>query len=238
MIIIPARLASTRFPNKILCDIEGVPMFIKSAQNAQAIDDVVLAVDSKQTYDIARQHKIKAVLTHPDIPNGSLRVLEAARILGLKDDSIIINLQADEPFLEHKVITALQNCMQHNIFMATCVKHITYEQAQNPNLVKVIVNHLEHAIYFSRSPIPFYRDSIQFTQAHYLGHLGLYGFFKATLEEYAMLPETQLENIEKLEQLRAIFYGKTIKVACVESKSIGIDTKEDLEKARKQYGFH
>ena len=237
MIIIPARLASSRFPNKILCDIGGMPMFIKSAKNAQALDEVVLALDSTETYDIAKRYKIKAVLTHPDIPNGSLRVLEAARILGLKDDCIIINLQADEPFLEHKVIHALQECMQNGIFMATCAKQITQKQARDSNIVKVVLNHLGNAIYFSRSPIPFDRDFSESRQTNYLGHLGLYGFFKETLEEYASLPETQLENIEKLEQLRAIFYNKLIKVACVESQSIGIDTEEDLEQARKQYGF-
>lgn len=90
MIIIPARLASSRFPNKILCNIDGVPMFIKSAQNAQAIDEVVLALDSTETYNIAKQYKIKAVLTHPDIPNGSLRVLEAARILGLREIVLLL----------------------------------------------------------------------------------------------------------------------------------------------------
>lgn len=237
MIIIPARLASTRFPNKILCDIDGLPMFIKSARNAQAIDEVVLALDSVETYDIAKKHKIKAILTHPDIPNGSLRVLEAARILGLKNDCIIINLQADEPFLEHDVIQSLQNCMKDEIFMATCAKQITKEQAKDSNLVKVIINHLGDAIYFSRSLIPFDRDFTESIKYNYLGHLGLYGFFKETLEEYASLPETQLENIEKLEQLRAIFYNKSIKVACVKSDSIGIDTEEDLKNARKKYGF-
>ena len=237
MIIIPARLASSRFPNKILCDIGGVPMFIKSAQNAQAVDEVVLALDSTEAYNIAKQYKIKAVLTHPDIPNGSLRVLEAARILGLNDDCMIINLQADEPFLEHHVIQALKDCMQPDIFMATCAKSITAEQAQNPNLVKVITNHLQHATYFSRAAIPFCRDCNESMPINYLGHLGLYGFFKATLEEYANLPETQLEQIEKLEQLRAIHYNKPIKIAHVESESIGIDTEEDLENARNKYGF-
>lgn len=235
MIIIPARLASLRFPNKILCDIGGMPMFIRSAKNAEMLDEVVLALDSSETYDIAKKHKIKAVLTPPEIPNGSLRVLEAARILGLKDDCVIINLQADEPFLEHDVILALRECLQSEIFMATCAKRITKEQAKNPNLVKVVLNHLGHAIYFSRSPIPFDRDSM--SSESYLGHLGLYGFFKETLEEYASLPETQLENIEKLEQLRAIYYNKAIRVACVESESIGIDTEDDLKLARKKYGF-
>lgn len=238
MIIIPARLASTRFPNKILCDIEGMPMFIKSAKNAQAIDEVVLAVDSQETYDIARQYNIKAVLTHSDIPNGSLRVLEASRILGLKDNEVIINLQADEPFLEHSVIQALKDCMSHAEFMATCAKPIDYNDAQNPNVVKVVFNSDNYAIYFSRSCIPHYRDYINQAQQRYWGHIGIYGYLQGSLEELSRLQETELENIEKLEQLRAIYYAKQIKIVCVKSDSIGIDTPKDLQKAKEKYHFN
>lgn len=237
MIIIPARLVSTRFPQKILCDIDGMPMFIRSAKNAEQIDDVVLALDSQETYDIAQKYNIKAVLTDPNIPNGSLRVLEASRILGLKNNEIIINLQADEPFLEQHVIKSLQKCMQTSDFMATCVKEISYKDANNPNIVKVVLNHQHEAIYFSRSCIPFYRDTTTQKNQKYWAHLGIYGYFKESLETLAKFPETHLENIEKLEQLRAIYYAKSIKVACVQSDSIGIDTIEDLQKAKQKYNF-
>ncbi|MWV62232.1 3-deoxy-manno-octulosonate cytidylyltransferase [Helicobacter saguini] len=267
MIIIPARLASTRFPSKILSDIGGVPMFIKSAQNAAKVGDVVLALDSNETMKIAEKFGIKAVLTNPNIPNGSLRCLEASRILGLKSDEIIINLQADEPFLESSVIQALQDCMQKDVFMATCAKVIDYKSALSPNIVKVVLDSNSNAIYFSRALIPHHRDfealldsknliesSFQTPKIdsknsldsnnldskntpNFLGHLGLYGYFKESLEEISNLKECELENIEKLEQLRAIYYNKKIKVAIVESQSIGIDTQEDLESARKIYGF-
>ncbi|RDU61571.1 3-deoxy-manno-octulosonate cytidylyltransferase, partial [Helicobacter sp. MIT 14-3879] len=158
MIIIPARLASTRFPQKILCDIGGIPMFIRSALNAKKVDEVVLAVDSQETYDIAQKFNIKAIITPKEIPNGSLRVLEASRILGLSDNEIIINLQADEPFLENNVIESLKKSMEQANFMATCAKQIDEESAKNPNIVKVVLNHKKEAIYFSRSLIPYYRD--------------------------------------------------------------------------------
>ncbi|RDU67520.1 3-deoxy-manno-octulosonate cytidylyltransferase [Helicobacter didelphidarum] len=236
MIIIPARLGSTRFPQKILCDIGGMPMFIRSAKNAQEIDEVILALDSHETCEIAKQYNIQYVMTDPAISNGSLRVLEASKILGLKSDTTIINLQADEPFLEHSVILSLRDSMHDNPFMATCAKEIDSENAQNPNIVKVVLNHNSEAIYFSRSCIPFYRDNANVEQK-YLGHLGLYAYSKESLEELADLPETELENIEKLEQLRAIYYNKIIKVVCVESHSIGIDTPQDLEEAKKMYGI-
>lgn len=242
MIIIPARLASTRFPRKILSDIGGVPMFIKSALNAAKVDDVVLALDSNECMDIAARYNIKAVLTNPNIPNGSLRCLEASRILGLKDESVIINLQADEPFLESSVIRALIDSMQRGVFMATCAKVIDYKEALSPNIVKVVLDSNFNAIYFSRALIPHHRDldsmkSIESSTPNFLGHLGLYGYFKDSLEEISRLKECALENIEKLEQLRAIYYGKKIKVAIVKSQSIGIDTPTDLESARKIYKF-
>lgn len=236
MIIIPARLASTRFRRKIMCDIGGVPMFIKSALNASSVDEVVLAVDSDECAEIAARHKIKAIVTNPNLPNGSLRCLEAARVLGLRGDSVIINLQADEPFLESSVIKALLEAMKNAEFMATCAKEISESEAQSPNIVKVLLDFQNNAIYFSRSKIPYYRDS-KGDEMRYLGHLGLYGYFKDSLEMLANLPETQLENIEKLEQLRAIYYGKKIKVALVESNSIGIDTLEDYNRAKEVYRF-
>lgn len=225
MIIIPARLASSRFDRKILATILGVPMFIKSALNAMNIDDVVLALDSEETMKIAQNYNIKAVLTDPNIKNGTLRVLSVAKILGLKNDEIIINLQADEPFLESSVINALKDSMKYTNFMSTCAKKITEEESLNPNLVKVLLDCNNDAIYFSRSKIPFLRD---FKADIFLGHIGIYGFFKETLEEFNSLKETELENFEKLEQLRAIYYKKQIKVNIVESQSIGIDTQEDL----------
>lgn len=235
MIIIPARLQSSRFPKKILCDIDGVPMFIKSALNASQVDDVVLALDFNETCDIARKYKIKFVLTDPNIPNGTLRVLEASRILNLKESEKIINLQADEPFLERHVIEILKQSMEHAPFMATCAKYIDSNLSSNPNIVKVILDNKSNAIYFSRAQIPFYRDAD--SNKRFLSHIGIYAYTKESLEHYAMLGECDIENIEKLEQLRALYYNLPIHVNIVESNSIGVDTPHDLELLKRNFGI-
>lgn len=232
MIIIPARLASTRFPNKILCDIGGMPMFVRSAINASQVDEVVLALDSKETCDIAARFGLKAVLTDPSIPNGSLRVLEASRMLGLQEHEPLINLQADEPFLESSVIQALKDSLEKADFMATCAKRIDWEAAKDPSVVKVVLNHKSEALYFSRAPIPHKRDGAAQDSDFFLGHIGIYGYFRSSLEFLAARAPAPLEELEKLEQLRALHYKKPIAVSIVESQSIGIDTPEDLAKIK------
>ena len=248
MIIIPARLASTRFANKILADIQGEPMLIKTAKNASKVDEVCIACDDEMVLNICKQAGLKSVLTSKHHQSGTDRCNEAAQKLGLKSDEIIINIQADEPFLESTVIHTLQNLMQHKAhknppFMASCAKKISEQEAHNPNLVKVVLNAKNEAIYFSRSMIPFWRDKDTAKAKHlqnsamptYYGHLGVYGYSVESLREFCTLPNdidsSPLEHIEKLEQLRAIYQGKTIQMAIVQSQSIGIDTKEDLERA-------
>ncbi|PAF44930.1 3-deoxy-manno-octulosonate cytidylyltransferase [Helicobacter sp. 11S02629-2] len=234
MIVIPARLRSTRFPNKILSDIYGLPMCIRVAKNASKVDDVVLAVDDFGVYELALKHNIRAVMTDPKHPNGTLRVLEACTMLGLQKDEVIINVQADEPFLEVRNIQKLIDITKTSSFMASLAKPITSTEAKNPNLVKVVLDDKNCALYFSRSIIPFNRDDT--LDASYLGHLGLYGFLNIeVLKEYASMKECSLENIEKLEQLRVLYHGKKIVLAIVETKSLGIDTKEDLELALKTF---
>lgn len=249
MIIIPARLASTRFANKILADIQGEPMLIKTAKNASKVDEVCIACDDEAVLNICKKAGQKAVLTAKHHQSGTDRCNEAAQKLGLKSDEIIINIQADEPFLESSVIQTLQNLMQKTNgknppFMASCAKEISEQEAHNPNLVKVVLNARNEAIYFSRSVIPFWRDkdkaqTLQNSAAYY-GHLGVYGYSVESLREFCALPNdidsSPLEHIEKLEQLRAIYQGKTIQMAIVQSQSIGIDTKEDLERALARFG--
>lgn len=233
MIIIPARLNSTRFPKKILADVFGRPLFIQSAINASSVDDVILALDSDYTMEIAKKYKFKSVLTDPNIENGTLRVLEACNKLGLNDSENIINLQSDEPFLESSVISSIKECIKNSEFMATCAKIIKDKKDLiNPNIVKVVLNHTNDAIYFSRSLIPYNRDNLKLEDINtqYLAHLGVYAYSVKSLKEFSKLPKTNLEDIEKLEQLRVIYYGRQIKVAVVESDSIGVDTKEDLER--------
>ena len=234
MIIIPARLESTRFPQKVLCDLGGLPMVVRTALNAGAVDEVVVACDDEQIESVCKTYKIPCVLTSKEHTSGTDRCAEAIRKLGIAKDEIVINVQADEPFLEHSVIKTLQNLMKDKKpFMASLAKVIDEKQITDSNLVKVVCNAKDEAIYFSRSVIPFCRDGAceALQNTPYLGHLGLYGFFAKTLEEFCSLPKSPLEEIEKLEQLRAIYHKKSIAMAIVETQSVGIDTLEDYKKA-------
>ena len=235
MIIIPARVASNRFPGKILANIGGVPMVIATANRVKNIDKVVIATDSEEVINISKDYGFDALMTSSTHKSGTDRVNEVAIKLDLKDDDIIVNVQADEPFIEpeiiQKVIDRLKTAKSENedIFMVSCYKLISDKEANDPNHVKVITDFEKNAIYFSRSKIPYDRERYD----NYFGHLGIYGFTKKNLNEFCSLPNAPLEDIEKLEQLRAIYYGKKIAMLEVESKSFGIDTKEDLEKALK-----
>ena len=240
MIIIPARLRSTRFEQKILVDVLGLPMVIRTAKRASEVDEVVIATDSKEVIDLAKDYDIKAVLTNPNHKSGTDRINEAANLLGLDSDEIVINVQADEPFIEKEVIEAVKKEIlnlkkeKKDFIMVSCYKEIASEIADDSNHVKVVLDNKNYAIYFSRAKIPYHRDHYQNTP--YFGHLGIYGFNKKSLEKFCSLKNSRLENIEKLEQLRAIENGLKIKMVKVNSKSFGIDTKEDLENAIKLFG--
>ena len=234
MIIIPARLESTRFPQKALCDIGGLPMVVRTALNAREVDSVVVACDDERIAQVCKEHKIPYVMTDKSHTSGTDRCAEAARKLGLKNDEIVINVQGDEPFLEHNVISTLMNLMKEKQpFMGTLAKVISESSVADSNLVKVVLNVYNEAIYFSRASIPFHRDkdSKAMEQTPYLGHLGIYGFYAKTLQEFCSLPKSPIEDIENLEQLRAIYHRKTIALAVVETKSVGIDTPQDYERA-------
>ncbi|PAF53638.1 3-deoxy-manno-octulosonate cytidylyltransferase [Helicobacter sp. 13S00482-2] len=234
MIIIPARLHSSRFPKKILADIYGTPMIIKTAQNAQKVDEVIIACDDKEVLELCNKYHFKALLTNPSHTSGTDRCAEVCRILKLKNDEVIINVQADEPFLETKIISSLIASMKRASFMATCAKIIDKNEISDTNLVKVVLNAYQEAIYFSRLPIPYSRDGMEnplLDTNPYYGHLGIYGFYAQTLQEFCELSKSPLEDIEKLEQLRAIYHKKAILIEIVQSQSIGIDTPNDLQKA-------
>jgi len=239
MIIIPARLNSSRFENKILVDILGLPMVIKTAKQVSSLDEVVIATDSIEVVNLAKKHGFKAVMTSSEHQSGTDRINEAANILNLADDDIIINVQADEPFIEteviQKVIDRVKDIKSKNedIMIVSCYKTISSELADDPNLVKVILDDYFNAIYFSRAKIPYHRD--HYEHSLYNGHLGIYGFTKKTLDEFCKLPISKLEKIEKLEQLRALDNGKKIAMVKVESKSFGIDTEQDLKNALKVF---
>ncbi len=233
MILIPARIASNRFPNKVLANINGFPMVIATAKAVSKLDSVAIATDSQEIVNLAKDYGFEAVMTSSEHQSGTDRINEAAGKLNLNEDEIIINVQADEPFIEtsvvQKVIDRVKKSIDKNedIMMTSCYKIINKKDANDPNYVKVIINDKNNAIYFSRSKIPYDREEHE----GYFGHLGIYGFTKKSLKEFCSLPPSPLENIEKLEQLRAIYHDKKVAMVEVQSKSFGIDTKEDLQRA-------
>ena len=231
MIIIPARLSSSRLPNKVLADINGTPMVIKTALRAKKVDEVVIATDSEEVIEVAKKHNIKAIMTNKNHKSGTDRIKEASDILGLDENELIINLQGDEPFIEVEILEKLKETLKtiknREFVMASCYKKIDEIEAEDPNIVKVVIDKDSNAIYFSRSKIPYNRDN----SVHiYKGHIGVYGFDKKSLDKFCKI-SAHIEDIEKLEQLRVIYYGYKIKMIEVETKSIGIDTIEDLKKA-------
>ncbi|MDT8338872.1 MAG: 3-deoxy-manno-octulosonate cytidylyltransferase [Sulfurimonas sp.] len=233
MIIIPARLASSRFPQKVLADIGGVPMVVRTAQRVAHLGRVVVAADDELIISTCRAHGIEAMLTSTTHKSGTDRINECANILKVSDDELIINVQADEPFIEadvvEKLIKRLEGLKQkgEEFIMASCYNSINSESAQDANLVKVVLDDKDNAIYFSRSPIPFNRSG----EAQYFGHIGIYGFSKKSLKEFCNLDDAPIEDIEKLEQLRAIYHQKKISMVKVTSTGFGIDTEEDLKRA-------
>ncbi len=232
MIIIPARLASNRFPRKIVADIFGTPMLIVTAKRVQEIDRVIIATDSNEVVSIANDFGFEAILTSDKHKSGTDRINEAASKLNINDNEPIINVQADEPFIEPYIIQKVyEKIINNDIFMVSCYKLIDKNEANDPNHVKVVVDHKQRAIYFSRSKIPYDREE----HHSYYGHLGIYGFTKRSLNEFCSLPSSPIEDIEKLEQLRAIYFSKPIDMIKVESKSFGIDTKDDLKRALREF---
>lgn len=233
MIIIPARLASTRFSQKVLADIGGLPMVVRTAKRVAHLDRVVVAADDEKIIAVCKEHGIEAMLTSTTHKSGTDRIHECATILNLPDDEIIVNVQADEPFIEPDVVEALQNKLkelqlqEESFIMGSCYNSINAESAQDSNLVKVVLDAADNAIYFSRSKIPYNQGG----GAKYFGHIGIYGFSKKSLKEFCNLKDAPIEDIEKLEQLRAIYHGRKITMVKVSSTGFGIDTQEDLARA-------
>ncbi len=233
MIIIPARLASTRFPQKVLADIGGLPMVVRTAKRVAHLDRVVVAADDELIISTCKAYGIEVMMTSTTHKSGTDRINECANILNLADDEIVINVQADEPFIEPQVVEMLIERLKNlkndgeDFIMASCYNSINSESAQDPNMVKVVLDDKSNAIYFSRSAIPFNRSG----EANYFGHIGIYGFSKKSLSEFCNLSDAPIEDIEKLEQLRAIYHQKKISMVKVASTGFGIDTEEDLKRA-------
>ena len=227
--IIPARFGSTRFPGKPLADIAGKPMFFHVYQRAikcSQLTKAVLATDDERIFSAAKALNVPVIMTRKDHPSGTDRVLEAAQLLNLPDDSIIVNIQGDEPLLAPAMLTGLVSpFISENIEVTTLARKIAQNEARNINQVKVVFSKTGNALYFSRLPIPCYRDD---QEEVFFGHIGLYAFRMNALRKFVTLGPSRLEIAEKLEQLRLLENDIPIHVVLTEHKSIGVDKPEDV----------
>lgn len=230
--IIPARYDSQRFPGKPLADILGRPMIwhvFRRARRCRILATVVLATDDARIQSAAQKFDIPVVMTRSDHPSGTDRVLEAAQQLNLTADAVVVNIQGDEPALDPAMLMELvQPFREPEIQVATLARKINAEQARNPDLVKVVFAAEGRALYFSRSPIPYQRQSEN--SSHY-GHIGIYAFRMPALQKFVALPRGCLEVTEKLEQLRLLENGIPIHIVVTKHQSIGVDRPEDIETA-------
>jgi len=229
--IIPARYASTRLPGKPLLDQTGMTLIqhvVQAVSTALSIQDIVVATDDERIESAVDSFGGDCVMTRADHPSGTDRLAESAEILGLEDDDIVVNVQGDEPEMPGACVDQLVGLLvESNCPMATLATPLGYEEASDPNKVKVVLRADKRALYFSRSPIPFDRDSERKVQ--YLLHLGIYAYRVAFLKQYASLAPTPAEQTEKLEQLRALESGFDIAVGVTDYHGRGIDTPEDYQ---------
>ncbi|MEL6143650.1 MAG: 3-deoxy-manno-octulosonate cytidylyltransferase [Bacteroidota bacterium] len=236
--IIPARYASTRFPGKPLADLGGksiIQRVYEAVAAAEMINQVIVATDDDQIFDHVQTFGGEVTMTSPNHPSGTDRIAAVAR--KLSDADVIVNVQGDEPFVTVQQLAALLNNFVHpHVSIATLARRIDKsEDLLSPNVVKVVKDARGKAIYFSRHAIPFLRDlplGQWLTEGAHYQHLGLYAYRKNTLLELTGLPNSTLEQQEKLEQLRWLSAGYNIYVAETKQTSIGIDTPADLERAR------
>jgi 3-deoxy-manno-octulosonate cytidylyltransferase (CMP-KDO synthetase) len=239
-VLIPARLASTRLPNKPLADIGGLPMIVRVAQRAKlsGASRVVVACDSQQIADACALHGISAVLTKIDHPSGSDRLAQACDLLGLKDDEIVVNVQGDEPLMDPLLINAVAEILNTlpDASMGTAAHAIESDaDLSNPNVVKVVLDAANHALYFSRSLIPYNRDAHPLAPQP-LRHVGIYSYRVGFLRQFPTLAQAPIEVSEALEQLRALWHGHRIAVHVTASApGTGVDTPEDLERVRRLF---
>jgi len=242
-VLVPARLASTRLPDKPLADIAGLPMIVRVAQRAalSSARAVVVAADHADIVAACAAHGVRAVLTRRDHATGSDRLAEACALLGLDGDDTVINVQGDEPLIEPSLIDACAALLdaRGDCVMSTAAHAIdSLRELDNPNVVKVVLDAAGRALYFSRAPIPWWRDGRASGAAAPpspapLRHIGLYGYRASFLRRFPALEPAPLERIESLEQLRVLWHGERIAVhVAAHAPGPGVDTPEDLERVR------
>jgi 3-deoxy-manno-octulosonate cytidylyltransferase (CMP-KDO synthetase) len=218
--VIPARFSSTRFPGKVLADLWGKPMLWWTYNQAKkALPNVIIATDDERVVDVAERFGADVRITSPSHPSGTDRVAEA--VFGI-DVDLVINIQADEPLIPPEMIMQVAKLIEDSdVLMATLCRKIGRDEANDPNIVKVVCDVKGYALYFSRSVIPY--------NGVFYKHIGIYGYKKDFLMEFVKLRPTPIEKQERLEQLRALEHGYKIKVGLTGYDSISVDTQEDLE---------
>jgi len=247
VVVIPARLASSRLPNKVLLDLAGKSVLqrvYEQAIQAEGIDAVYIATDSIEIQHACQPFTDNILMTASTHQSGTDRIAEA---IGQISCNVVVNVQGDEPFIDPTLISAVAHALiQHNAPMSSAMKRInSIQDLQNPNCVKVVVNQQQQALYFSRSPIPYDRDILleeSIKNYSYYRHIGIYGYTKTFLQQYSQMPMSPLEQREKLEQLRVLEHGFRIQMVETQESSLGIDTAEDyqkaLEKIKEQHASH
>jgi len=242
-VLIPARMASTRLPRKPLADIAGVPMVVRVARQAalSSATLIVVAADDAEIVAACRAHQVEAILTRRDHANGSDRLAEACALLGLDDDAVVVNVQGDEPLIEPALINDVAGTLPaHPECVVGTAAHAINDPRDlaNPNVVKVVCDQAGRALYFSRAPIPWWRDGSA-AGAPAIGsiaplrHIGIYAYRAGFLRRFPMLAVSPLEQIESLEQLRVLWHGERIAVhLSAFAAATGVDTQEDLERVR------
>jgi 3-deoxy-manno-octulosonate cytidylyltransferase (CMP-KDO synthetase) len=242
-VIVPARLASTRLPDKPLADIAGAPMVVRVAQRAalSSAREVVVATDHASILHACEAHGVRALMTRADHASGSDRLAEACTLLALPDEATVVNVQGDEPLIEPALIDACATLLAErpDCVMST-VAHAIHEAADytNPNVVKVVLDARSRALLFSRAPLPWWRDGHGALpqEPPALRHVGLYGYRAGFLRRFPTLPMAPLERTEALEQLRVLWHGERIAVhVSAQAPGPGVDTPADLERVRLLY---
>jgi len=235
--VIPARYQSTRFAGKVLADIMGKPMLQhvwERAKQSRMLDDLIIACDDEIILKAANKFGAKAVMTSKEHSCGTDRISEVVNPLDVK---VVINIQGDEPLVHPMMIDSIARALLEDpsVNMATISKKIDDSiQVFDPNVVKVVVDKNNFALYFSRAPIPFLSPNAEIEQVTYYKHIGLYGYTKDFLFTYKNLPASNLEKTERLEQLRVLSEGFKIKVIETTFETVGVDTPEDLEKVKEK----
>lgn len=243
IVIIPARMASSRLPNKPLADIVGKPMVVRVADQAKKskASRVVIAADHPAIITACEYHGHEALLTCPNHASGTDRLAEAASMLELSDNHLIINVQGDEPLIEPELINHVAGLLENSKAEMATAAHLIEDVGDfvSPDVVKVVIDHNGYALYFSRAQIPWKRNNCAqgiskfLENSSALRHIGIYGYSAEFLRCYAQLEPSPLELIESLEQLRVLWHGYKIAVEVIEYPTVtGVDTLQDLERVR------